>query len=245
MAITKIDLETIPDYGKFVAKDLQGKDVRCMKEEGGTIFVYAPRQKRKGWRYTQERFLSFGYSMKPERKSDENKLWHRRIERAKKALESSGLWENHLEWLNNLSKMTWKDKTEINEIYWAIPYSEKQNIKSKEDNRKYFGDYVDKYPFIFEDNGNVDTWYLWEESDLKLKAMNFGHSTDCYKRKIAQSISEKKSYSTGRIQVNYDNSFEYNAEKKQAWYSEEYRNCGNGYYYIALDSNIALFVEKD
>ena len=243
--IAREEIEAMPSYFKFVVKDACGKDHRCMKEPSGDVFVYAPRQKRRGYRYSADGFIKLGYTMKVKRQTDENKAWHRRIERAKKALSSSGLWPEHLVWLSNLEKMTWEDKELMNKAYWLLPTFWQKEENSDELLKLYFGDFIEKYPFIFE-GGNVNTWYLWEQSDVKLKSMYFGKYEDSfYKDRIAEALREKRSYSTGRIQVSYDNSFEYNAEKNKAWYSEEYRDCGNGYYYLALDGTTALFCEKD
>ena len=43
----------------------------------------------------------------------------------------------------------------------------------------------------------------------------------------------------------YDVSFSYDPKLQHAWYSEEYKNCGNGHYYLALDETHALFYEDD
>lgn len=46
----------------------------------------------------------------------------------------------------------------------------------------------------------------------------------------------------------YDCSLEVACEEgkpKRAWYSEEYRNCANGWYYLLFDATHAVFYEKD
>ena len=48
--------------------------------------------------------------------------------------------------------------------------------------------------------------------------------------------------------MNFDNRFTLHKDKKDglcANYSEEYKNCGNGHYYFALDSKHAIFCEDD
>ena len=50
-----------------------------------------------------------------------------------------------------------------------------------------------------------------------------------------------------RWENGYDNTVEIaslNGEKL-AWYSEEYRNCGNGHYYLMFDATHAIFYEND
>ena len=61
---------------------------------------------------------------------------------------------------------------------------------------------------------------------------------------ITKAMNNKESITlSGR--VDYDVSFEYNAEKNKAWYSLEYKNCGNGHYYLALNDTHAIFCEDD
>ena len=58
-----------------------------------------------------------------------------------------------------------------------------------------------------------------------------------------------KDYSSGRTdkwdKTSYDVSFQLKAKERKAWYSEEYRGCGNGHYYLALNHSCALFYEHD
>jgi hypothetical protein len=76
--------------------------------------------------------------------------------------------------------------------------------------------------------------------------MNFGEEqlNQVKLMEIARALHSKQNISiSGR--TNYDVSFEYNAEKGMAWYSEEYKNCGNGHYYLALNGTHAIFWEDD
>ena len=75
--------------------------------------------------------------------------------------------------------------------------------------------------------------------------MYFGKYTNKdEKLEIKAALNDHRSYSTNAY-TSYDVSFEYNADKNMAWYSEEYKGCGNGHYYLALDENTALFCEDD
>ena len=56
---------------------------------------------------------------------------------------------------------------------------------------------------------------------------------------------EGSSGATANAVAAMQDTFEYKADKNKAWYSEEYRGCGNGHYYIAIDENTALFIEND
>ncbi len=244
--ITREQLESLPVLKKIQVVNDDGNKRRIMREEDGHVFVYGCGSVRHGYRYTEDEFLRLN-RFRLIQKTDPDTAWHHRIERAKKALESSGLWPDFIEWLDNLAKMTLDDKKLINKLYWA--YEPLNPDTSTEAERKmnmkaHFGDLVDKYPFVFTDTG-VNTRYIWELSDVKLKAMYFGNHNKYYKQEIQKALDEKRKYSTGRVIVSYDHSFSYDPEKNMAWYSEEYRNCGNGHYYLALDGNTALFCEDD
>ena len=97
-----------------------------------------------------------------------------------------------------------------------------------------------------QDGQFIDYDYVNEVSYANCKSMFFGKGqNDYYKGQIKQALQDKTAYYTGRISLNYDVSFQYKPETQQAWYSEEYRNCGNGHYYLALDESAALFYEDD
>ena len=89
-----------------------------------------------------------------------------------------------------------------------------------------------------------------------VKKMNFRPNVGRYDRELATEINERKlSYikdcieSRKECSVNasnsYDVRFNYNPELQKAWYSEEYKGCANGHYYLAIDSSHAIYYEKD
>lgn len=86
-------------------------------------------------------------------------------------------------------------------------------------------------------------WYM--SRPAAIKKMNFGkYSNDEKLSEIKKAMTNKKEIKmSGR--TNYDISFSYSPLLNKAWYSEEFRNCGNGHYYLALDSTHALFYEDD
>ena len=74
--------------------------------------------------------------------------------------------------------------------------------------------------------------------------INWGQGHDWIKQGWLLALQEKRKYSM-RWTVSYDNSVEYNPDGNRAWYSEEYRGCGNGHYYLLLDEKHAAFREDD
>ena len=75
--------------------------------------------------------------------------------------------------------------------------------------------------------------------------INWGDASNNWiKQGWLNALREKRNYSM-RWTVSYDNSVEFNPDGNRAWYSEEYRGCGNGHYYLLLDEKHAAFREDD
>lgn len=75
-------------------------------------------------------------------------------------------------------------------------------------------------------------WHKWERERMSAEV------TEC----IKNGTEFCRRWENG-----YDNTVEIaslNGEKL-AWYSEEYRGCGNGWYYLMFDATHAIFYEKD
>ena len=243
-------LEDMQLYAKFKAVDKNGSTVRCQKEKE-TVFVFGKNRRHYGWRLTESEFAQ-NYTIK-EGKTEQAK-WEHNVDRVIKTLEKSGLWTDVLEMFKNLKAMGWAGREKIKDEYDALEYDEKFVWK---DNRSYNSEKYNKwldevekqYPFLIKYNKEKDskylnTTYLYDMSRAKLKSMYFGWSNAQRKEEIREHIISKKELRFMHT-VGYDVSFEYNAELGKAWYSEEYRGCGNGHYYIALDNNVALFCEDD
>lgn len=62
-------------------------------------------------------------------------------------------------------------------------------------------------------------------------------------KKCYSDLFNKSTETTIRWRKVYDCTLSKNDGK--AWYSEEYKNTGNGHYYLALDANHAIFREDD
>lgn len=81
-------------------------------------------------------------------------------------------------------------------------------------------------------------------NSLKRGIKNVNWDFQNSKRLMQQAIENKTKY-THYWRKGYDNSAEYNPECNRAWYSEEYRGCGNGHYYLMIDYTHAIFAEDD
>lgn len=118
---------------------------------------------------------------------------------------------------------------------------------------KIKSDYENEYIYPLKDMlycGNIFSLVdcLYEIEHAKVVKMRFTKragmfNDECFKR-IKNSMENKTDCKFSSYN-GYDVSFEYNAKRNKAWYALEYRNCGNGHYFIALNDTHALFVEDD
>ncbi len=207
---------------------------RCYIESDGNIFVYAHNKKRYGWRFDEEHFL---IRFEPLLPTDENAQWKKRLKRAVKLCNESGLWsEIAIVWDNLYKYVTLDEKNKIYDMSWdnheaAVAYCKEHYpfmIKTDKDGKEY-----------------LNTDYIWELSRCELKSMYFGYNNTEEKEQIRKAISEHRQYTIPRIRTNYDVSFSYNPNINRAFYSEEYKDCGNGHYYLALNHSTAVFCEND
>lgn len=219
---------------------------RARKEADGQFFVYAKGKRRWGHRYdSAERLLANGYVPIIDKVSQTEK-WHGRIRRVLSEIDRTGLWKGtSLETeLRNMMKMTFEDREEMKRLFWESRYENGVHIQNPELTR-----FIDKYPFAFGIDDLLKTAYIFEPSECIVKSVYFGkHVTEQIRRNIATAIELGVDYSSGRIHGNYDYTFELRKDEdglRRAWYSQEYKGCGNGHYYVALSENTALFVEND
>lgn len=215
---------------------------RCAELDDGRIFVFLPRSRTRGFALTREGFDAV-YERVAE--PDEAAQWERRVATARKRLAKSGLWKDIAKDLDTLSHIGYDDLKEMrNEAWreWNKRLADKTHVRESR--------FAEKHPDAYEktpDGGTVlRSFFRGELADCRLKSMYFGKDENAsVKEEIARRLSAREEYRTGRIRAGYDVSFEYDAETGRAWYSEEYRDCGNGHYYLALDESTAIFCEDD
>lgn len=231
------DLKEVSNSTKFEVL-YHNQKLKAYKEGEKCLFIIAKGYHNKGYReyWDANGNIKNIELVKIVTKADENIQWKKRLKRAIDCLSNSGLWENIKEVFQNLYNSN-------------ITLFEKRDISSMDDEEQVSYCKEKGYNFMIvknrEDKEVVNTDYLYELSGCQLKSMYFGkYENTEIKERIEQALLNKKDYSVQRT-VNYDNSFSYVAEKNMAWYSEEYRGCGNGHYYLALDNSTAVFCEND
>lgn len=213
-----------------VTRNADGKEFRACKENDEYVFVLSPNSRKYGQRYMADTFLSL-YTIK---ETDEGAAWKRRLQNVVNRLERTGLWKEVKEVYENLLKVDYEDWRAMRSINWH-----------ERENAEVWSKYKEKYPFCFNEKGIINSDYIFELSACRTKSMYFGKwSNPIVKERIAKAISEKKKIEE-RAYENYDVSFSYDPEQKRAWYSEEYKGCGNGHYYLAVDNSMAVFCEDD
>lgn len=152
-------------------------------------------------------------------------------------MEVSDVWPDVKEIYKQLLAMTWEDHREIQNSYRYVYSGNRNELVDK---------YKEKYPFIFNDENKIISDYINGLSDCKLKTMYFGKSKNKeIKECIKKALETKTSYESPLIRDKYDLQFTYDHKKKRATYIEEYKRCGNGHYYLALDANTAVWCEDD
>ena len=241
-------LESIPIGTMFTASG-EGRDgkphvFRCMRENETTVFRYAPRSTKYGSRYTNATFCMF-HRLRSAK--DENEEWHKRLKRAIKCMSSSGMWPELKERYENLLTITLEEKKELYDATQTSYRLWLDNDMTGSD--RVLRPYAEKYPFAVtvtvDGHYTVDHNYIYEVSDCRLKSMYFGKWVNSrIKEELKAAIESGAKYSISRT-VSYDVTATYDPANCHGRYSEEYRGCGNGHYYLMLDHSTAVFYEDD
>jgi hypothetical protein len=159
-------------------------------------------------------------------------------------LRSSGLWQDnlrHMELALSIGYNRLKQANDILSLNLDSDYYKNQSLviaKLKEFEPRL----IEVTPEGKEHYNTSILWYM--TNPLKIKKMNFGAYNVVTLAEIKEALELNKPISlTGK--TSYDVSFEYNPEIKRAWYSEEFKGCGNGHYYLALNHEYAVYYEDD
>ena len=158
----------------------------------------------------------------------------RRAKDAQKMLAASGLWSNIKKEIDDFLALS---DEEISEFVKAATTDFYENVFCKLQE----GD--NKFPWLHT--------YQVFESFLKptcWKAPNFSRWFSAEKEQLRLSIENKRNYNR-RWREGYDNSVEVRFDREdgisRGWYSEEFKDCGNGHYYLLFDATHAIFYEDD
>lgn len=157
-----------------------------------------------------------------QKKTDEIKQARRFLKKFIAILTESGLWKNMLDnaiAINNLSDEDLLRYLKGDE--WEV---------AKELGIKRFG---------------TDTLSCTIKKGFK--KINYHKYDTWVEEQFAKCIKEKKEFRMA-WRKGYDNSVDCRLGEDgimRAWYSEEFKGCGNGHYYLAVNSTHAIFCEND
>ena len=163
---------------------------------------------------------------------DYYKRFVKRATDALKMLNESGLWSGIKETIEHFFELTETEQRElVNDI---ITDSYEKFYKQTWGDGKYAWVHCHQVfeTFVRKTCWKSIAWRKWEREHMSAK--------------VAECI-KNGTYFHRRWENGYDNSVEIaNRDgEKLAWYSEEYRGCGNGHYYLMFDATHAIFYEDD
>ena len=167
---------------------------------------------------------------------DEIDYYKRFVKRATDALKmltESGLWSDIKQSIEHFFALTESEQRELVNDIMTDSYELFYNEVYKE-NGKY--SWVSGYQvfeaFVRKTCWKSIAWHKWERERMSAE--------------VAECI-KNGTYFHRRWENGYDNTVEIanHDGEKLAWYSEEYRNCGNGHYYLMFDATHAIFYEDD
>ena len=247
-------LDDIPIDEKFYLKDQNtGRISRAQIFAGdrNIIFIYAPNKKIYGRRWSRPDVEQQFYILV----EDKEHTWKANMRSAISHIQTSGLWPQLIPLYENLSQMTYEEHEFLKKNYILFNQNpqrdeilqEMQNLRQKypfaflEGKSLIAQDASPKKPFVYF---SVRLEYIADLSDCKLKSMYFGAGNKQIKNQIRSALIQQKEYQTAQ-QAFYDVRFIYDPKVQKAWYSEEYKGCANGHYYLALDHSRAVFCEND
>ena len=240
------------------------RKVRCIEESDGRIFVFEKGSSKYGRRWSPILFDEY-FERLPQ--DSEKEKWEKAYKKIIKLLTESNLWPSIKErskkilecgydnWKQVIKLEGSKDIYDLYQSKFGVNYfdtsvsEEKRNEYLKIINKEIFGDLIETCPIFFNQKNYSVHLDEYEYGIPRFKTMYFGICNKTVKDAIKNALIEDKDYYSGRTdkwdKTSYDVSFELKAKERKAWYSEEYRGCGNGHYYLALNHSCALFYEHD
>lgn len=175
-------------------------------------------------------------SIKPDIETDDKKVAraYHNLDRLIKALETSHMWSDILETAKFLRQ---QNKETLLEYYGYVKTwgngKKLLSFLSHGQNRNFS---VDMFYNLFNPKCIVKIpCPLYDNYQPRLKEAIINKTDEVIRRYITKNDS-------------YEHSLEVLCGKDgimRGWYSKEYKNCANGYYYIMINDEYAMFCEKD
>lgn len=232
-------IPTEPTRAKIHYSNGEVENRRVLRDRDSIRFaVYSVRSRSSGNWYGNFGGEIKGIEIVNSTPKDEPTVWLKSWTKALKMLQESGLWTDLQEEISLGIEIGYEKFTQASDLY-RENYSD-DNLELIKGIDPRLIRYNDDWGKIYL---NSIVWRM--NIPAIIKKMYFGkNSQGWHLRNITEHMEKKESYSCD-AEAGYDVSFEYNAEKNKAWYSEQYRGCGNGHYYLALSATHAMFSEDD
>ena len=192
---------------------------------------------------------------KQKKEHDKFKTFHRNCEKAASLLAASGLWPRMRKTMEVMAAMTEQEYYDLLAVYksvWAtydmkeLTYDERETLHRER--RAKFDSY-------FTERGAESDFYHFEQlnENKQIVSIPYGKYNQYDRLRVEQALERARQaegdfeQETARWRGSYD--FSVGVAKRDGnlmgWYSAEYKNCGNGHYYLLLDATHAIYSEDD
>jgi len=223
---------------KLTYQDGEVYDVRLFVSQDSRICVLRKGSRRYGY------ILPYNVAridLINEKKKAPEVVWRESWEKVANRLDRSGLWGDMLVDVRTALGVGYEKLQAAHAVYWQNDATTESRVR---DITAIDPRLIKSSPETGQPYPDTSILYYMVRP-AKVKKMWFGkYRTEDTLAEIALAMKNRVEYKTFEV-AGYDVSFHYVPERLQAWYSEEYRDCGNGHYYLALDATHALFYEDD
>ncbi|MFW6008155.1 MAG: hypothetical protein ACOCP8_02715 [archaeon] len=154
--------------------------------------------------------------------------------------------------LKLVDKRLWKDlQEEVENILniideWYLKWTKKENTNSFSwDLWKEFG-----HKWLTREKSFITVNTAFKKAvgkDLTIDIDNYlnGQDSNFLRARLIEKIDKDGYYLGYGNRTNYDNSFEVHRDEGKAWLSREFKDLGNGHYYILISPTHAVYIESD
>lgn len=180
-------------------------------------------------------------------------MFQRNVNKIVTLLSASGLWSDILETAKKMATLTeeqFKRAFELEQDYHTIPYTRDEEYFQRQDKaRAEFENYFTSLGF-----GKI--YYIalgrWLALSKKGQIVSVPYGKGNKERLVAQVNNIITNQSIDSNVVRWRGSYDYSVSiwwgedgRMKGTFSAEYKDCGNGHYYLLLDAEHALYYEDD
>lgn len=227
--------------------------LRLFVSDCDNVCFYAKGARSKGYMINLGKVERIEAKLKKDQ--DKFKTFHRNCEKAASLLAISGLWPEIRKRMEVMAAMPVEEYNRLmtlwqvyDELYShrELTYDERDRLQ--EEKRK-------EYEAYFTERGATGDWYHFRQlSDNKqIVSIPYGKWNQDVRQRVEKALERARQaegdyeQETARWRGSYD--FSVGVRKRNGelmgWYSAEYKNCGNGHYYLLLDATHAIYCEDD